>query len=289
MAIEFDGNSIEKMDDITKEVRNMYTRYSYPGFGEGEKDREKSVNIFINAFRNYQTDFEGKKILDVGCGTGYTTACLAKNLPQCQVFGVDISPGSLEVAEEYKSRLKLDNLTLRELDVTKQDIPQESFIFALASGSLHHMSEPEKALRNITSSLEHGGILGLSVYSSANNMQRYRMRDALDCLVPDRSEVETRNQIARELWPEARKLPPQELADSLSHPCDRSYYFREIHDLSINSGLEFLEWCNCATSGFAKSGKEMGRHFEKLDMLQKHELIELLASFKLINLFFKRP
>lgn len=277
------------MDDVTHQVRDMYTRFAYPGLGEGENERKKTISIFLNTLQKHHLPTEGKRLIDIGCGTGYTTAVLAQSLPLCQVIGVDISPGSLAVAEQYKQRFQLANLTFQEMDVTRQALPRDYFIFALSSGSLHHMSEPRLALQNITGTLEHGGLFGLGVYSAANNMQRYRMRDALDLLVPSRADIETRNRIARELWPDARPLPDQELADSLSHPCDRSYSFREIHDLCLECGLEFLEWCNCSISSFIQRGGEMGRRFQNLDRLQQYQLIELLVPSKMINLFFRRP
>ena len=289
MGVEWNDDIHETMDDVTRQVREMYTRYSYPGLGEGEEERRKTVEIFLSALKKYNLPTKDKQLIDVGCGTGFTTTVLAKSLPHCQVLGVDISPGSLEVAEQYRRRFQLDNLTFQEMDVTKQELPQERYVFALSSGSLHHMSEPEKALNNIVRALERGGLLGLSVYSAYNNFQRYRMRDVLDVLIPSRQDVEARNRIARSLWAEARALPDQELADSLSHPCDRAYTFREIHDLGVASGLEFIEWCNCSLHSFAKQENPFGERFKTLDRLEQYQLVELMVQVKLINLFFRRP
>ncbi len=288
MEIEWDG-AHEGMDAITRDVREMYTRYPYPGLGEGEEERSQSVRFFLNSIQKYEMATEGKEVLDVGCGTGYTTSILAKSLPRCRVLGVDISPGSLDVAQQYRERLGVENLTLRELDITKQPLPEGKYVFALLSGSLHHMSDPESALRNIVPAIEPGGLLGVAVYSYINNVMRYRYRDVLDRLVPDRSEVALRNKIARELWVDARGLTEQELADSLSHPCDRAYTFREIHDLVTSAGLEFLEWCNCYPETFEEHGEETGPRFKQMDRLTKYETIELLSKAKLINLFFRKP
>jgi SAM-dependent methyltransferase len=38
-------------------------------------------------------------VLDLGCGTGYTTAHVEQKYPQNQIVGVDISPGMLEIAK----------------------------------------------------------------------------------------------------------------------------------------------------------------------------------------------
>lgn len=289
MAVEGDSCALEGMDAITRDVREMYTRHPYPGLGEGEDERSQSVRFFLNSIQKYEMATEGKDVLDVGCGTGYTTSILAKSLPRCCVLGVDISPGSLKVAEQYRERLAVENLTLRELDITKQRLPEGKYVFVLLSGSLHHMSDPESALRNIVPAMESGGLLGLAVYSQINNAMRYRYRDILDRLVPNRSDLTARNKIARELWAEARGLSEQELVDSLSHPCDRAYTFREIHDLVVSAGLEFLEWCNCSPEAFEKLGDETGGHFKQLDRLKQYETIELLTQSKMTNLFFRKP
>jgi len=44
------------------------------------------------------------RVLDVGCGTGRPTRHLIDRYPQAQVFGVDLAPGMLRVAQSNQSR-----------------------------------------------------------------------------------------------------------------------------------------------------------------------------------------
>ena len=43
--------------------------------------------------------FAGKRILDFGCGTGPSTFCLARLLPDSEVIGVDYDPARLALAQ----------------------------------------------------------------------------------------------------------------------------------------------------------------------------------------------
>lgn len=54
-------------------------------------------------------DIEGKKVYDLGCGTG-RLAIGAALLGAREVVGVDVDPGALEAAERSAKRLSLDNL-----------------------------------------------------------------------------------------------------------------------------------------------------------------------------------
>lgn len=57
-----------------------------------------------------QSDFQGKanRILDIGTGTGCIALALKKNLPKAEVWGMDISPEALELAQANAHQLKLD-------------------------------------------------------------------------------------------------------------------------------------------------------------------------------------
>ncbi|MDV3002119.1 MAG: hypothetical protein N5P05_003725 [Chroococcopsis gigantea SAG 12.99] len=42
----------------------------------------------------------GKLILDAGCGSGFTSLCLAEANPEAKIIGIDISEESLKLARE---------------------------------------------------------------------------------------------------------------------------------------------------------------------------------------------
>ena len=51
--------------------------------------------------------FEPKRVLDLGCGTGYLTRKLAEKFPAAEVMGIDIAPGMIEVANNRNKRKNL--------------------------------------------------------------------------------------------------------------------------------------------------------------------------------------
>ncbi len=56
---------------------------------------------------------EARRILDVGCGTGFTTRRLARRFPRAEVLGMDLSPAMIARAE----RVPLPNLRYAVGDV----------------------------------------------------------------------------------------------------------------------------------------------------------------------------
>ncbi len=71
--------------------------------------------------------FTGKRILDFGCGTGASTFCLSRLLPDCQITGVDFDTGP------YRRRRAHRPVVRRP----KRVIPSISFAGQLAPGNGH--------------------------------------------------------------------------------------------------------------------------------------------------------
>jgi 2-polyprenyl-6-hydroxyphenyl methylase/3-demethylubiquinone-9 3-methyltransferase len=68
----------------------------------------KANSLRFAYFDRHVSDWEGLKVLDVGCGGGYTCEFLARR--RAAVFGTDISESSLEAARRHaaKSGLRID-------------------------------------------------------------------------------------------------------------------------------------------------------------------------------------
>lgn len=64
---------------------------------------------------NYCLD--GKRILDVGCGSGCIGLSIAKAFPQSQVVGIDISRMAIELAEENAKRNNIYNIQFTTADI----------------------------------------------------------------------------------------------------------------------------------------------------------------------------
>jgi 2-polyprenyl-3-methyl-5-hydroxy-6-metoxy-1,4-benzoquinol methylase len=91
-----------------------------------------------------------KKVLEVGCGTGFLSLELARN--KLNVTGIDISSSSIKIAEIYKKKNKIKKkfgkLNYKVLDATKKKL-NEKFDTIVFFRSLHHFPYPKKLFKNL--------------------------------------------------------------------------------------------------------------------------------------------
>lgn len=71
---------------------------------------------------------DSKKILDLGCGIGWSTHEIARFFPQSQVEGVDLSTNSIKVADTL---FKLNNNGFSKSDVTKESFGNNNIYDAI--------------------------------------------------------------------------------------------------------------------------------------------------------------
>lgn len=96
------------------------------------------------------------RILDLGCGTGWTSALFA--LRGYNVTGHDIAPDMLALARENKKRYAAVSLDFVEGDYEQLPFENE-FDAAIFYDSLHHCDDEQAALRMVYRALKPGGIL----------------------------------------------------------------------------------------------------------------------------------
>jgi SAM-dependent methyltransferase len=98
------------------------------------------------------------RILDVGCGEGWSSIALALAYPAAQVLGVDLDAPSIEAARDHAAAAGLDGarLTFHHVDAASLDGP---FDVALIVEAVHDMSDPVAVLAAIRRSLAADGSL----------------------------------------------------------------------------------------------------------------------------------
>lgn len=119
---------------------------------------EKHLEIFFS-----DEEIENKKVLDAGCGTGIFSIIFA-NKGASLVLGIDISLGSLETAKALKKKFGLRNVEFKKEDMLKLPFEDEAFDIVWAWGTVHHTTNPFKALDELSRVLKKGGALLLAVY-----------------------------------------------------------------------------------------------------------------------------
>lgn len=100
-------------------------------------------------------DWEGKTVMDAGCGTGDMCNLIAEAGAKA-VLGVDFSDAAIA---EAKEKYAAPNLTLHCGDVAEI---KEKFDIILSNGTLEHMDHPLEVLRQWKEKLNKGGSLVLT-------------------------------------------------------------------------------------------------------------------------------
>lgn len=121
------------------------------------------------------SEAEGK-VLEVGVGTG-------KNLeyypPDCEIIGIDLSPGMLEKAKVKAQNLQLE-LSLQEMDAQELQFPDHSFDTVVATCVFCSVPDPIKGLKEIKRVCKPGGKILLLEHVRSENPILGEIMDILD-------------------------------------------------------------------------------------------------------------
>jgi ubiquinone/menaquinone biosynthesis C-methylase UbiE len=101
---------------------------------------------------------ESLRVLDVGCGTGYTTAGILRLDNVCEAVGVDQNHKQLQRAARNLSREKT-RVSLSRGDVENLPFRDETFDAVVSAGAVEYFPDPRKALREMNRVLKHQGRL----------------------------------------------------------------------------------------------------------------------------------
>lgn len=104
----------------------------------------------------------GMVVADVGAGSGYYTAMLARQVgPSGKVFASDIQPGMIERLNARLRREKIRNVETFLATETAARLPPSSCDLILLVDVYHEFSQPQAMLRNLRAALKPGGRLVL--------------------------------------------------------------------------------------------------------------------------------
>ncbi len=109
---------------------------------------------FKKYLRNHNIDLNKKTILDVGCGSGYSSALIMEEFKPTELFAFDALPQEVELARQrgVTSNLFVGNV----VDIL---LPSNKFDAVFAFDVLHHVPEWMVALKEINRVLKRGGSL----------------------------------------------------------------------------------------------------------------------------------
>ena len=104
-----------------------------------------------------------KRMIDIGCGPGNSTAVLKKRFPRADIIGADFSPNMIE-----KARKDHPDMDFILFDATKDfDKLQEKFDIVFSNACIQWIPNHKSLLKNMMNILNLGGVLAIQVPNQA--------------------------------------------------------------------------------------------------------------------------
>lgn len=151
--------------------KKYYNLYDSPDEIEGTERTLRKLHITPELVK-------GKKVLDVGCGTGRFSRTLADW--GAIVVAVDLSEAIYVAQENSGTR---DNIIFAYADLFKLPFPTGYFDVILAWGVLHHTPNTESAFKAVVQHLKPGGVFSVYIYGKSKGSRR-RMQNFYRKLTP---------------------------------------------------------------------------------------------------------
>ena len=115
---------------------------------------------------------DAERVLDVGCGTGSLSFCLARDLNIRTVLGIDLSSAYIDHA---KRRNQDARLAFQLGDACALPFPDASFDHALSMLVLQFIPQPGRAVREMRRVTRPGGTIAAATWDTGGGLVTYRM------------------------------------------------------------------------------------------------------------------
>jgi SAM-dependent methyltransferase len=242
-------------------------------------------------------DRQNIRILDAGCGSGVSTEYLVHLNPEAEVIGIDLSAGTLAVAQERCDRtLVSDRVKFHQLSLFDADQLEGEFDLINCVGVLHHTADPIRGIQALAKKLAPGGIFHIFVYGELGRWEIQLMQKAIALLQGDqRGDYTDGVKVGRQVFaalPDNNRIKKREqdrwslenhrdecFADMYVHPQEIDYSIPTLKELIQASGLDFLGFSNPKVwqlDRLVGSNPELIERAAHLDEWERYRLLELL-------------
>jgi tetratricopeptide (TPR) repeat protein/SAM-dependent methyltransferase len=158
-------------DGVSKAVRAQYEESPYPVWvAAAIPAKPLPIHSFLSAKFPFaplrpRGNAGSTDVLIAGCGTGQQVVETALQFENSDVLAIDLSLASLSYAKRQTEALGLTNIEYAQADILKLDSVGRTFDAVIATGVLHHMTEPASGLQKLLGLLRPDGFVCLGLYS----------------------------------------------------------------------------------------------------------------------------
>lgn len=131
--------------NISKEFYDNFSIKLFSDYIRGNKRIESALRFTLSQIPN-----KTEKILDIGCGIGWSTNELKRHYPEAEVIGIDMGEKNIEVAKNLFNMERLNYYCINILDKNLVKIKNRKFEVLVLLDVYEHI---EKEKRNITHNL----------------------------------------------------------------------------------------------------------------------------------------
>ena len=200
--------------------------------------------------RNCQVvDTTDKWILDAGCGSGFSLLALAIANPGANLVGVDLSPKSLEVAQQRLEYHQIPNpVYLHCLPLEALSTLPYHFDYINCDDVLYLLEDPAVGLAAMRSVLNADGIIRANMHSALQRVDYYRVQKfwaKLGCLEespsPEEITVTRQTMTALNDWVIAKRQTWQPVFDTDDQGLMMNHLFRGDTGVTMADFSAFLQ------------------------------------------------
>jgi len=198
------------MDDILQKIREQFDYALYPRHPLEKSPKDDLDVLFIHNLttpyylRYRQRPPQDLVILDAGCGSGYKALALALANPGARIVGIDLSPKSVELAQQRLAFHQITNCEFHVLAIENISELGQTFDYINCDEVLYLAPDPVATLRNLKKVLKPQGIMRVNLHNLCQRRYYFQAQELFSMLGlmqnnPEEFELKTVQEIMEQL------------------------------------------------------------------------------------------